>query len=77
MVINGQISMQEILVKNIEVGTIFEVVTSFGVILYFAFGTNLEAGANLEVCTHYKATRTGGASGGHLRQKINKREIFG
>ena len=67
MVIFGQTCMQEILVNNVEVGTIFEVGTSFGVILHFAFGTNLEVGNNLEVCTHYKATRTGGASGGHFR----------
>ena len=31
MVFNGEISMQEILVKNIEVGTIFEVGSSFEV----------------------------------------------
>ena len=40
MVIFGQTSMQEILVNNVEVGTIFEVGISFGVILHFAFGTN-------------------------------------
>ena len=32
VVIFGQISMQEILVKNVKVGTIFEVGSSFGVI---------------------------------------------
>ena len=55
---------------EVEVGTIFEVGISFGVILHFVLCTNLEVGINLEVCTHYKATRTGGASGGHFRQNF-------
>ena len=54
VVIFDKTSKQEILGKNVEVGTIFEV------------GTSLEVGTNLEVCTHYKATRTGGASCGHF-----------
>ena len=57
VVIFDKTCKQEILRKNIEVGTIFEVVTSFGVILYFAFGTNLEAGTNLEVFTHYQVSQ--------------------
>ena len=64
MVIFCETSKQEILRKNFEVGTIFEVVNSFGAILHFDFGTNLE------VCTHYKATKTSGASGGHFRQNF-------
>ena len=70
VVIFDNTSKQEILGKNVEVGTILEVGTSFGVILHFAFGTSLEVGTNLEVCTHYKATRTGGASGGHFWQNF-------
>ena len=70
VVIFDKTSKQEILRKNIEVGTIFEVGTSFGVILHFAFGTNLEVGNNLEVCTHCKATRTDGASGGPFWQNF-------
>ena len=70
VVIFDKSSKQEILGKNVEVGTIFEVGTSSGVILHFAFGTSLEVGTNLEVCTHYKATRTGGASGGNFRRNF-------
>ena len=70
VVIFDKSSKQEILGKNVEVGTIFEVGTSSGVILHFAFGTNWEVGNNLEVCTHFKNTRTGGASGGHFWQNF-------
>ena len=70
VVIFDKSSKQEILGKNFEVGTIFEVGTSSGVILHFAFGTSLEVGTNLEVCTHYKVTRTSGASGGHFWQNF-------
>ena len=52
VVIFDKSSKQEILGKNVEVGTIFEVGTSSGVILHFVFGTSLEVGTNLEVCTH-------------------------
>ena len=67
VVIFGKTSKQEVLGEN---RPIFEVGTSFGVILHIVFGTSLEVGTNLEVCTHNKATRTGGASGGHFRQNF-------
>ena len=70
VVIFGETSKQDILGKNVKVGTMFEVGTSSGVILHFVFSTSLEVGTNLEVCTHYKATSTGGASGGHFRQNF-------